>query len=162
MQIAIDFAKIFEKSRNFCQWSAKGGEYLPFSLKFSQILVFSRFFSQTNSMPKRQHEKTNMARELPVRKRSQTESIQSTKRLQKLNTEQIRSAGPGGIHLHNNPCKILPPSNPSIGIRFNMHKDRLERQNSSTHVYASQKGKASAKQSKLISGPAAHSRTREV
>ena len=133
MQIAIDFAKIFEKSRNFCQWSAKGSGFLSNSLESSQILVFSLVFTYMNSMPKSMQENTNSVSELPVRKRTQTDRSQRAKILQKLSTRHTRSATSKGKILHRSPCRILPPSKPSIGIRFMTPRDKLERQNSCSH-----------------------------
>ena len=108
-------------------------------------------------MQKRQQENTNSVSELPVRKSSQTEIAHSKKIQQKLKTRIMRSATLSGKNLHKRPCRILPPSKPSMGSRLSKPRDRLDSENSASQGAVPEKGKERAKHKKLISGPAKQS-----
>ncbi len=91
-----------------------------------------------------------------MRKISQTENIHMQSRLQKLRIEHIFSAVFSLKKIHRNPCTILPPSKPSMGIRLSRHKERFDKQNCMIHSDTSQKGSVSKKKITLIKGPARH------
>ena len=97
--------------------------------------------------------------DVPVHKRSHTESIHRHKTETNEAAPATPSARVGGSSLCKSPESILPPSKPPTGIRLNTPSDRLAKASWLRSSARSMNGRSRANERKLTKGPARHSAT---